>query len=147
VRAVQQALGRDAVEQGRHAGHRRNPALAVHVHVGAVEAAGEQRGDEPAGAVAQHRRIGTAVERMQIGHEQVHVPPRLGRQLGQRPDRAHVVAEVQIPRRLDSGEGDGRFGCLGHRGHLLGGRTTAGPAQAGPELRPISDEGLKRPAG
>ena len=33
-------------------------------------------------------------------------------ELGQRPDRADVVAQVQVPGRLDPGEGDGRG--LGH---------------------------------
>ena len=65
--------------------------------VRAVEAAGQQRGDEPPGALAQHLRIGAAVERVEIGDEDVHAPTRVDREICQRPDRAEVVAEVQIP--------------------------------------------------
>jgi hypothetical protein len=102
------------------------------VDVRAVEAAGEQRGDEPPGALAQHGRIGAAVERVEIGSEDVHVPGQVNREIRQRPDCADVVAEVQIPGRLDPGQGDGWTGrgraarssglCCGvrHDGHLLG---------------------------
>ena len=172
VGAVEQPLGA-TLSAGRRSGDRGDPALAVQVDVRAVEAAGEQRGGEPPGALAQHRGVGAAVERVQIGDEDVHVPGRVGRELRQRPDRADVVAEVQIPGRLDAGQGDGPAG----RGRALGrlgcavvwvmtviswgwrpcqrtgamrdhrGRAVAGPAGVGPELRPVSDEGLKRPAG
>ena len=147
VGTVQQSLRCGVVEQGGHAGDRGDPALAVHVDVRAVEAAGEQDRDEPPGALAQHLRIGTAVERVEIGDEDVHVPARVERAIRQRPDRADVVAEVHIPGRLDAGEGDGGEG---HAGHLLGfapvsadgavrdhrGRAVAGPVGVGPELRP-----------
>ena len=101
--ALGQSVARvyDVVEQGGHAGDRGDPALAVHVDVRALQTAGEQRGDEPPGALAQHRWIGAAVERVQVGKEHVHVPGRVGREIRQRPDRADVVAEVQIPGRLD----------------------------------------------
>jgi len=130
--AVEQPLGRDVGEQGGHAGDRGDPALAVHVDVRAVQATGEQRGDEPPGALAQHPRVGAAVERVQIGNKDVHLPGRVGREIRQRPDHADVVAEVQISGRLDSGQGDGRAGrgrgagssglcCgVGHHDHLPG---------------------------
>ncbi len=64
--------------------------------VRAVEAAGEQRGGEPPGALAQHRRVGPPVEGVQIGEEDVDVAGRVGGEIRQRPDRADVVAEVQV---------------------------------------------------
>src|SRR3954452_23090773 len=59
---------------------------------------------------SRSRGIGTAVERMEIGEEDVHVPAGVDGKIRQRPDRADVVAEVQIAGRLDPGQGDGRAG-------------------------------------
>jgi hypothetical protein len=81
-----------------------------------VEAAGQQRGDHLPCAVAQLVGVGPAVERVQVGDEQVRLASGLGGELGERLDGTGVVAEVQLARRLDAGQGDGRGG---HGGGLL----------------------------
>src|SRR5918998_1393581 len=146
---VQQPLRGDVGQERGHAGDRRDPALAIDVDVRAVEAAGEHRGDEPSRALSQRRRIGPAVEGVEVGDEDVHLAGRIGRELGERPDRAGVVAEVELPGRLDPGQRPDR---AGHDGHLLGRAPAAatgafgrspwargGPAPlgVGPELRPV----------
>ncbi len=118
VRAVQQALRGHGGEQRRQPRDRGHAALAVQVHVGPLEPAGEQRGGEPLRAVGQHGGIGTAVERVQVGDEHVDVAALVRGEPGQGPDRTGEVAEVQLAGRLDAGERRDAVvgGGGGHRG-------------------------------
>ncbi len=157
VRAVEHALRGHVAQQGRQPRDRRHPALAVQVHVGAIEPARQQRGGQSLRPVGQHGGIGMAVERVQVGDEQVDVALLVGGEAGQGPDRAGVVAQVQLAGRLEARQRrDGAAGGGGRvRGHgdlLLvrapGSRTGASevtvgarwpaPSGVGPELRPGS---------
>ena len=154
VRAVEQALGGHVAQQGREPRDRRHPALAVHVHVGAIEPARQQCGGQPLRPIGQRGRIGMAVERVQVGDEHMDVPVLVGGKASQGPDRAGVVAQVQLSGRLEARQGrDAAVGGGRVRGHgdLLvvgapGSRTGASevtvdarwpaPSGVGPELRP-----------
>src|SRR4028119_1933296 len=67
------AAGSGRLARACRAGTRAGRARALPGGVGAGGGAGGRGGAEPPRALAQRRRIGAAVERVQVGNEDVHV--------------------------------------------------------------------------
>jgi tryptophanyl-tRNA synthetase len=104
------------VAAGRDPDHGVNMGLYSYPVLMAADILALDADEVPVGAdQAQHLRVGAAVERVEIGDEHVHVPARVDREIRQRADRADVVAEVQVPGRLDAGQGCG----VGHDGLMI----------------------------
>jgi hypothetical protein len=110
MRPVERSLAGDVRQQSADLRDGRDARLPVQVHAIVVEPAGQQRGGHLACALAKLVRVRPAVEGVQVGDEHVRLAIGLGGELGERPDGAGVVAEVQLAGRLDAGQGDGRRG-------------------------------------
>ena len=146
VRAVEQALGRDVVEQRRPGRRPRGPGSGgTRGRSGGRGRRRAARRRAAASARAAAAGSGRPLSACRSARKTYTSRRRIGRELRQRPDRADVVAEVQVAGRLDAGEGDGWVMAVIS---LVGGdgavERSPWPAPLGvrPELRPIWTSGL-----